>query len=603
MIPILLSVLLGAVAPEAGITGLSVAPASDRTEVLIRVDGNVNVKDFALVKPHRVVLDITGARQGLALEFSDIQRGGVAGLRVSQYQRGVVRVVVDLAQRVNYHVEQSDGEIVISFPNPQGSFEAWSSSLSARGMQLNSKASSPAPDLLGETAAAPERERVAAPAPVREPELQPAVFKSSAAKQQRPQPRVTVSFDSEPIMNVLLTFSEFANRSIVAHPTVRATTVTADVKDQPWDVALEAILSAHGMSAHENNSGIIIVEPLTNILQRQQTEPPETRAYYIKYASADTLVQAIQPLLTPGTGKATVNPNANALLITDTRSALERITPIIDQMDVRTPQITIAAKIIFIDRTQLEELGFVYDLKDSRGSQLNSVVQGWNDSNGNGVFDSGEETDQNLISLGGNSVAALANANYRVASPALELVSTLLLGRHSLITFIDALQSIQLTDIQAAPSITVMDHREARIQVGERTPVRTIDAGAATGGTAIATVRTEQTGIILRVTPHIVGNTQVMLELHAERSNIAAAPSDLGFTFQTQEAQTQVLVEDGETAVIGGLTIIEKTESRAGIPILMNIPMIGALFRQTLERENKRDLLIMVTPHIVREGM
>lgn len=602
MIPILLSVLLGAVAPEAGITRLSVAPASDRTEVLIRVDGNVSVKDFALVKPHRVVLDITGAKQGLALEFSDIQRGGVAGLRVSQYQRDVVRVVVDLSQRVNYHVEQQDGQIVVSFPNPQGSFEAWSSSLSARGMKLNSKASSPAPELLGEKAA-PEPARAAAPAPVREPATEPAVFKSSAARQQRPQPRVTVSFDNEPIMNVLLTFSEFANRSIVAHPTVRATTVTADVKDQPWDVALEAILSAHGMSAHENNSGIIIVEPLTNILQRQQTEPPETRAFYIKYASADTLVQAIQPLLTPGTGKATVNPNANALLITDTRSALERITPIIDQMDVRTPQITIAAKIIFIDRTQLEELGFVYDLKDSRGSQLNSVVQGWNDLNGNGVFDSGEESDQNLISLGGNSVAALANANYRVASPALELVSTLLLGRHSLITFIDALQSVQLTDIQAAPSITVMDHREARIQVGERTPVRTIDAGAATGGTAIATVRTEQTGIILRVTPHIVGNTQVMLELHAERSNIAAAPSDLGFTFQTQEAQTQVLVEDGETAVIGGLTIIEKTESRAGIPILMNIPMIGALFRQTLERENKRDLLIMVTPHIVREGM
>ena len=593
MIPILLSVLLGAVAPEGGITALSVAPASDRTEVLIRVDGDVSVKDFALAKPHRVVLDITGARQGLSLEFSDIQRGGVEGLRVSQYQRGVVRVVVDLTQRVHYRVDQEDGAIVVSFPNPQGEFETWESSLSARGMKLNTKASEPAP------APAAARERAPTPAPA----AASADFRPSTAKQQRPQPRVTVSFDNEPIMNVLLTFSEFANRSIVAHPTVRATTVTADVKDQPWDVALEAILSAHGMSAHENSSGIIIVEPLTNILQRQQTEPPETRAFYIKYASADTLVQAIQPLLTQGTGKATVNPNANALLITDTRSALERITPIIDQMDVRTPQITIAAKIIFIDRTQLEELGFVYDLKDSRGSQLNSVVQGWNDSNGNGVFDSGEESDQNLISLGGNSVAALANANYRVAAPALELVSTLLLGRHSLITFIDALQSVQLTDIQAAPSITVMDHREARIQVGERTPVRTIDAGAATGGTAIATVRTEQTGIILRVTPHIVGNTQVMLELHAERSNIAAAPSDLGFTFQTQEAQTQVLVEDGETAVIGGLTIIEKTESRAGIPILMNIPVVGALFRQTLERENKRDLLIMVTPHIVREGM
>jgi type IV pilus assembly protein PilQ len=592
MIPILLSVLFGAFAPEAGITSLSVAPASDRTEVRIHVDGNVSVKNFALTNPNRVVLDITGAKQGLSLEFSDIRRGGVAGLRVSQYQRDVVRVVVDLTQKVNYRVDQDGDEISVSFPNPGGEFEAWESSLSARGMKLPARANEPV------AAPAPEPVREEAPGPFTRKAAAP------AKAQQRPQPRVTVSFDNEPIMNVLLTFSEFANRSIVAHPTVRATTVTADVKDQPWDVALEAILSAHGMAAHENESGIIIVEPLTNILQRQQTEPPETRAFYIKYASADTLVGAIQPLLTPSTGKATVNPNANALLITDTRSALERIAPIIEQMDVRTPQITIAAKIIFIDRTALEELGFVYDLKDSQGSSFNSVVAGWNDANGNGVFEPGEETNQNLISLGGNSVAALANANYRVAAPALEVVSTLLLGRHSLITFIDALQSVNLTDIQAAPSITVMDHREARIQVGERTPIRTIDAGSAGGGQApIAAVRTEQTGIILRVTPHIVGNTQVMLELHAERSNIAAAPSDLGFTFQTQEAQTQVLVEDGETAVIGGLTIIEKTESRSGIPILMDIPVIGALFRQTLEREVKRDLLIMVTPHIVREGM
>ncbi len=590
MIPILLSVLLGAVSP-AGITSLSVAPASDRTEVLIQVDGNVTVKNFALANPHRVVLDITGAKQGLNLQFSDIRRGGVVGLRVSQYQRDVVRIVVDVTRKVDYQVEQNGDQISITFPNPEGEFEAWSSSVASNAVKLDAKASGePAP------MAAP------APAPAPSRSFQPASARSNAAVQQRPQPRVTVSFDNEPIMNVLLTFSEFANRSIVAHPTVRSTLVTADVKNQPWDVALEAILSAHGMAARENESGIIIIEPLASILQRQQVEPPETRVFYIKYASADTLVQAIAPLLTPSTGKATVNPNANALLITDTRSALDRVAPIIEQMDVRTPQITISAKIIFIDRTALEELGFVYDLKDSRGSQLNSVVQGWDDNNGNGVFEAGEETSQNLIALGGNSVAALANANFRVAAPALELVSTLLLGRHSLITFIDALQSVNLTDIQAAPSITVMDHREARIQVGERTPVRTIDAGAATGNAAVATVRTENTGVILRVTPHIVGNSQVMLELHAERSNIAAAPSDLGFTFQTQEAETQVLVDNGETAVIGGLTIIEKTESRAGIPILMDLPVIGALFRQNLQRENKRDLLIMVTPHIVREG-
>jgi type IV pilus assembly protein PilQ len=110
----------------------------------------------------------------------------------------------------------------------------------------------------------------------------------------------------------------------------------------------------------------------------------------------------------------------------------------------------------------------------------------------------------------------------------------------------------------------------------------------------------KQTGVILEVTPHITGN-QVLLNLRAERSNVAAAPSDVGVIFQTQNATTQVLVNDGETVVIGGLTIIEKTRSRAGIPLLMDLPVIGALFRNEQVRENKRDLLIMVTPHIVRE--
>ena len=583
MIPVLLTLLLGAVAPEKAVTSLAVQPASNRTEVVVRTDGNVTWRHFALHNPERVVIDITGAKQGLALTFSDIQRGGVTGMRIGQFSPQVVRVVVDLSSNVEYEASDADGEIRLSFPNPEGSFEPWQTGLSSRAVKLDAP-----------VAEAPQ------PRP-----MQPA---TAAAAQQRPQPRVSISFEDEPILNVLLTFSEFARRSIVAAPEVRPVTVTADVRDQPWDVALDAILSAHGLAVHEGESGILIVEQLAKVAERAKIEPQVTQIFYIKYASADTLVETIKPLLsqagvggTPGT--VAVNPAANALLVTDTRTALERIAPLIQQMDTRTPQVTIAAKIIFIDRTALEELGFVYDLKDSRGSQLNQVVRGWNDRNRNGVFDTGEESNENLISLGGNSVAALGNANFRVPNPALQMVTSLLLGRHSLITFIDALQSVSLSDVQAAPSITVLDHREARIQVGERTPVRTIDAGSTGGAGSFprAAVRVENTGIILRVTPHITGN-QVMMDLHAERSNLAAAPSDLGFTFQTQEAQTQILVDNGETAVIGGLTIIEKTKVRAGIPFLMDIPFLGALFRNSSDRENKRDLLIMVTPHIVREG-
>jgi type II secretory pathway component GspD/PulD (secretin) len=229
-------------------------------------------------------------------------------------------------------------------------------------------------------------------------------------------------------------------------------------------------------------------------------------------------------------------------------------------------------------------------------------VQGARDENGDGAYDAGEFTSESLISLGGSSVAALGNANYRVASPSLELVSTLVLGRHSLISFLEALQTVSLSDIQAKPTLRTMDHRLATIQVGEQTPIRVIDAGAASGAAATApraTVQYRNTGVILEVTPHITGN-QVLLDMKAERSNVAAAPSDVGLIFQTQNATTQVLVNDGETTVIGGLTIVEKTKSRAGIPVLMDLPVIGGLFRNETERESKRDLLIMVTPHIVR---
>jgi type IV pilus assembly protein PilQ len=115
-------------------------------------------------------------------------------------------------------------------------------------------------------------------------------------------------------------------------------------------------------------------------------------------------------------------------------------------------------------------------------------------------------------------------------------------------------------------------------------------------------VNFKETGIILSVTPHITNNRHILMTLHSERSNLQAAASDLGFTFQKQRADNQLLVADGETAVIGGLTVTEVTVSKVGIPILVDLPLIGKLFGQTTTREEKRDLLILVTPHIIDEG-
>jgi len=160
----------------------------------------------------------------------------------------------------------------------------------------------------------------------------------------------------------------------------------------------------------------------------------------------------------------------------------------------------------------------------------------------------------------------------------------------------------------------VMDNQQARILVGERTPIRVIDQGSSVvgggggggggGGQAAtipqATVQIEETGIILEVTPHVTAGDNILLEVRAERSAAEIADSDVGLIFRTQEAESRVLVEDGETVVFAGLTVTESSEIRSGIPLLMNLPILGPLFRVTRNQTIQRDLMILVTPHIVR---
>ncbi|MBC8090317.1 MAG: type II and III secretion system protein, partial [Phycisphaerae bacterium] len=118
-----------------------------------------------------------------------------------------------------------------------------------------------------------------------------------------------------------------------------------------------------------------------------------------------------------------------------------------------------------------------------------------------------------------------------------------------------------------------------------------------------ATVSKEEAGIKLTVTPQITNNRMVLLDLIAENSSAEIANTDVGVIFNRQKAQSQVLVADGEAAVIGGLTVTEKNKFRSGIPFLMNLPFIGRLFSQNSTTETKRDLLILVTPHILDDGV
>jgi type IV pilus assembly protein PilQ len=562
--------------PASGeVTGVSVQAAPGRADVIINVRGAVEVRDFMLESPNRLVLDVVGARlRGNPVsDYDGVKRGGVLNLRFAQYKPDVVRIVLDLDRAMDYHVERVADAIRVSFGTDQ-SFLAWSSN-DAR------------------TPKAP----AAKAAPRGEPEVLLPASRLVRANEST-EPRITVVWDRANIADVVAGFAAFSGRTIILGKDIKGE-VSAEIRNQPWPQAFQAILAAQGLSAQEMAGGIIRVDNPSALASLDSLEPLETSVVRVNYAKAKDLTKSLEGSLTKGRGKVVADDNSNSLIITDTRSRIGNLTEFVRGLDIRTPQVSIKAKLVFVDRTDIEELGLKYDL-GNQNQFFNKIVQRCCDPTTGKKY----TPEINVVDLGGNSVAAIGNANGAIVGSALDMIFSTAIGGFSLTSFLSAVERADLSDIQAEPVITTLDNRKADILVGEETPVRVIDAAGAAGGDAKANVSFKETGIRLTVTPHVTSNRQVAMELHTERSSIQPlAAADLGFIFQTQRADNQLLVNDGETAVIGGLTVTSVTNTRSGIPLLSGLPIIGKLFSFSSNNENRRDLIILVTPRIIDDGV
>ncbi|MDH5195781.1 MAG: hypothetical protein OEY20_00860, partial [Gemmatimonadota bacterium] len=380
-----------------------------------------------------------------------------------------------------------------------------------------------------------------------------------------------------------------------------------------WDVAFESILSSQGLSAVEETSGIIRVDNPEILAKRDSLEPLTTKLIRVNYQRAGALVEPLKSVLSTR-GKVVADTATNTLIITDVGSRIVDDSVFVSRLDVRTPQVSIHAKLIFVDRTDIENLGVRYDLGTST-QFFNELIQRPDPSTANGVDADGDgnadyvtfesyDPDVTVVDVGGNALSGIANASALIPGSALNLIFSTAIGGYSLTTFVEALQRVELADLQAEPVITTADNTKAKIQVGERVPLRVVDQGAIAGGTGAprTTTQFEDIGIILEVTPHVTASGQILMQLHAENSSVKEAPADLGYSFATQQADNQILVDDGQTAVIGGLTVTELTVAKSGIPFLVDLPIVGSLFGFTSRRESRRDLLILVTPHIIDTG-
>jgi type IV pilus assembly protein PilQ len=604
--------------------------------------------------------------------YDRISRGGITNIRYSQFRPNVVRVVIDLDAKHAYDVKRADTEVRITFSGGKTTeYSSWSSNkdgyvaaptppqarqstatADVKKAPATVAATSPVHTATPKAVAQVESQSTQVesqpvqpepqydlPAPVRAPlkarDIPVALFSQALQSQQ---PLINVTFQDTDIRDVIASFAAFSGRTIVVGKDV-AGTVTAEIRNQPWDVALRAILQGQGLAASEDAiSGIITVDSYANILNRQASEPLQTQLVSINYARAHMLVPTIQQLLQKdcpqiqssgnvvsnarqscvARGIVAADSTTNTLIITETASRLADVLQYVRNLDVRTPQVGIKAKIIFVNRTNIEDIGLSYDLGTGSDQFFSQLVKRTDpstlkpiDTNGDGIPDAlggGTPLSGDRVLLGGNALSAIANANARVVNPALQVVFSTALGKFQLTSFLDALQEVRLADLQAEPSIVTLDNRQASIQVGQEIPIRVLDANTAnlSGATGSqvprATVQMKQVGIILTVTPHITNNRQILLLLHAENSDAQLASSDVGFIFGKQSGDTQLLVGDGETAVIGGLTVTQTTQSKSGIPLLVDLPIIGRLFGETRTDDEKRDLLILVTPHIIDDG-
>lgn len=564
--------------PDPGsVTGVSVVSAPGRAEVVIAISGAVQVKDFILKDPARLVLDLSGVTidsRSLGL-YDGVNRGGVLNVRTGQYSADVVRVVLELDAVKEYSIDQTAGEIRIVF-GAERPFLAWSS---ASPGQFNAPAARPAS---ARPAGAPEVNAVAA---------RPA--------QQGDEPRITVTWDRASIADVVAGFAAFSGRSIILGRDISGE-VSAEVKNQPWTQAFYAVLATQGLSATELPGGIIRVDSPVALSALDSLEPLETIVVRMNYAQSKEMAKNLDGILTKGRGKVFSDTASNSLIITDTRSRIKNIAEFARGLDIKTPQVAIQAKIIFVNRTSLEELGLKYDLGGS-STYFNSVVQRPDPANPGEYQDPGTTS----VGLGGNSLAAVGNPEASISQPALDLVWTTAIGNFDFTVFLSALEQTELADVQAEPTINTMDNREANILVGEETPVRVVDYGSATGGVNApqSTVQFKQTGIKLVVTPHVTDDRHVTMRLHTERSAVRpVADRELGFIVETQQADNQLLVADGQTAVIGGLTVTEVNKTRSGIPMLSRLPLLGPLFSFSSNRETRKDLIILVTPRILDDN-
>ncbi len=459
-------------------------------------------------------------------------------------------------------------------------------------------------------------------------------FKPRAAQSYTGK-KISLDFQDIEVRRVLQLLADFTGINMVAADTVQGN-ITLRLKDVPWDQALDIILKTKNLDKRRNGN-VIWIAPVSELIKAEEEEakaiaqsvklaPLQTEYIQLNYAKAadieklitegknasnsrtgsntgsgaDPLGDSVGSLLSPR-GTVSVDPRTNTLIINDTSAKIDQIRQMIDLLDVSVKQVMIEARIVRATTDFTKEMGVKWGILSQGITNNNHLLVGgsdttlWNLREPEKDSDTGGwkyeiERPQNL------------NVDLGVTSPG---ASRIAFGLISLSDFmldleLSALQADGYGEVISTPKVLTADKQNAKVASGTQIPYQSSEGG---GVNAVSTTEFIDATLSLDVTPSITPDGKVQMQLNIT-SDSPGAPTPTGqLTINKNAVNTNVLVDNGETVVLGGIFEQQTANSQTKVPFLGDIPYIGRLFRKDIKSDNKRELLIFVTPRIVNDSV
>jgi len=610
--------------------------SGDAMQISIAGDGELAYKAFRLDNPSRLVIDLPGVKNSVRKPTIDVGSGSIQRVRVAQFQGGadpVARVVIDLNGKPEYAITADGDRVHVAFggavaavrtapdqviavanstpaapppPKPQPVIRPAATIEEIPAVAENATWKMPSASTQGarsvinnavDQVAPVTPPRTTAPQPSTNVTMGENVF-DDAMTQSQPtlQGARTLSgsqrvFTGDPISltlkdadikDVLRTFAQLTGLNIAIDPQVQGT-VTVDFVDVPWDQALDLILRQNGLT-YVLEGNVMRVGTIDRLAQettasRRLAEeerlnvPLVTLGFKLSYARATDVSGLLRDLASPR-ARIIVDARTNQLIISEIPQYLSTMRNLIDTVDIPNRQVVIEARVVETTKTFTRNYGFEW----SFGGSLDPAL-----GTGTGLIF------PNRIGFNGGPFSFTGGAN-----SVLGLTLTDVLGTFTLDLALHAAETENLVRVISAPKVTTQDNTAAQITSGVQIPYQTRVNFTTTISYIDATLQ-------LSVTPQITEAGTIIMDIAVQKTTPGEpVEGSAGTPLNTRQARTRVMVRDGGTAVIGGIYQASDTSGQSRVPVLSQIPVLGALFRSNSMRTQHDELLIFITPRIVR---